>query len=292
MKFHPEKSLFDLSIVRWTFLITVIFATSTTAIILWNSNLYFKPDYDGLNKSIEIFKVPLGMLAVGLSLIGICGANHRSEQTKRQIERTGTQIALTQSQNNFANYYKHIEEFDKYCAKISSEKVSVHSTREAHRKLFPNSRGGEYEVSNDASTILDDSISSFLIEIFNFQDSAEFPPALKRALQLRQDLLKNFSVQQSVGNTSSEFKIDNVNYKIFDTSYANFISAYVELFTFIDKVLSFDVNHKPPANMLFLKNVDVAGYRGRRINPYKPEPLEFAEIFGHDAFSFVIKTQA
>lgn len=88
INFDPEKSLFELPPVRWTAGITLVAATLLTILIAYNSKPPLKLDYEGFNNAIEIFRFPIGLFALGVSIIGICGANHRSEQTKRQIERT------------------------------------------------------------------------------------------------------------------------------------------------------------------------------------------------------------
>ncbi|HCG5919427.1 TPA: hypothetical protein NJ048_004613 [Vibrio parahaemolyticus] len=47
-------------------------------------------------------------------------------------------------QNNFANYYKHLEEFVKYSEK--STDVEDIDFRYAHKKLYPNSQSGDYSI--------------------------------------------------------------------------------------------------------------------------------------------------
>jgi len=152
MKFDPEKSLFELPTVKTIAIVTGASTSIVIVVIYVTSNLSFQSGYSGINNLIEIFKIPLGILAIGLSLIGLCGANHRSEQTRKQIERTAKQIDLstlqieaTRSQNNFSNYYKHAEEFSKLCSRIKGIR-SVNSPQKLHTKIFPQAQVGIFTI--------------------------------------------------------------------------------------------------------------------------------------------------
>jgi hypothetical protein len=108
--FDPESSLFTLAPVRMIILACGIAASCSAAFIAINTPLAWSPDAAGFNEALMFFRVPCGILAVGLALIGLCGANHRSEQTRKQILRSAEQlalstrhIALTEGQNRFAN---------------------------------------------------------------------------------------------------------------------------------------------------------------------------------------------
>lgn len=69
---------------------------------VWMNSLCFKVVC--INYLYELFKIPLWILATALPLTGLVAAYHRSVQSARQIEETI-------KNNNFANYYKHIEKF-------------------------------------------------------------------------------------------------------------------------------------------------------------------------------------
>jgi hypothetical protein len=89
----------------------------------------------------EWFKMPLWVLALLIPVLGLFNANHKSEQTRASME-------LTKAQNNFANYYKHLEEFSKYVGVVSKDfdpyvKVQI---KALHSKLFPLADGGDYKI--------------------------------------------------------------------------------------------------------------------------------------------------
>lgn len=113
---------------------------------------------------IEAFELPIGVFAVAIPLTALAAAAHRSSQTKRQIE-------LQNSQNVFSNYYKHLEEFVKFCEaknpppqdlSTTSEGLSItaktinqhmraqhreYDYRALHSKLFPLARRGDLNIS-------------------------------------------------------------------------------------------------------------------------------------------------
>lgn len=142
--FDPETSFFELRIVRLTALSFILTFLMMCFLIVFMSNLWGKWDltYLGFNNLLEYFKVPLGFLALIIPVGAVYAANHRSEQTKKQIY-------LTHQQNLFTNYYKHIEEFEKFSnartenlmvnevLPTSKSNNSLLDIRAFHKALFP-----------------------------------------------------------------------------------------------------------------------------------------------------------
>ena len=137
-KFNPNKSFIELHIV-WFVVLTITFtALIITFAIITNTPLKINFSSNGFNTFISVFKFPLGLLALIIPIVALLSANHRSEQTREQIR-------LTTMQNSFANYYKHIEEFQKVASKIYSNETA---SRNAHKILFPLAHEGNYEINN------------------------------------------------------------------------------------------------------------------------------------------------
>ncbi|MCE9680607.1 hypothetical protein LZP69_15755 [Shewanella sp. AS1] len=134
--FNPNKSFLSLPIVWFTVSTFLLLSCVSTAFIIYKSNLELDLSYNGFNSFISIFKFPLGISALIIPIIALLAANHRSEQTKEQIR-------VTNAQNVFSNYYKHIEEFTKYL----SERVDTNiDLRYAHSKFYPRASEGDYEI--------------------------------------------------------------------------------------------------------------------------------------------------
>ncbi|EJG1583068.1 hypothetical protein CIF45_RS22770, partial [Vibrio parahaemolyticus] len=105
--FNPHKSFISLPALWGVVVALSLFSLVLAFIIVANSELDVDLSFTGFNNFLTVFRVPLGILALIIPIVALLAANHRSEQTKEQIR-------VTNQQNNFANYYKHIEEYEKY----------------------------------------------------------------------------------------------------------------------------------------------------------------------------------
>jgi len=261
MKFDPEKSLFDLHVVR-------IIATGTTAgalivacIIVYTSDLQYQPGYSGLNNLINIFKIPIGILALGLSLIGLCGANHRSEQTRRQIERTAKQIDIstqqiesTKSQNNFSNYYKHVEEFAKSCSKVKGLN-SVNSPKKLHNKLFPHAQIGNFLVCSEAIVEFEkygNDLREALLKMANDNDFSELWSLRKI----------NFFYSKQIWVTSVEvdtkgsiIMLGKNRLRVPSNGPQGYIEMHMDYIRAIDEIFSFDISYQSPRIITILSSM-------------------------------------
>jgi hypothetical protein len=125
-------------------------------ILIFTPGLTFNPSSQGWNNAIEIFKFPLGLLAVSIPVIALFAANHRSVQSKAQMELTQFQINLTQTNNYVTNYYKHVDEFQKYLGSHHfgfTEEKEWHPEaaypRKLHKALFPEAKMGILTVNKE-----------------------------------------------------------------------------------------------------------------------------------------------
>lgn len=199
--FSPNKSLFELPIIWWCggiplALAFVSFATISVSL----SEVGFSFNSDGFNNFASYFKVPAAFAAIGFTLIGICAANHRSEQSRAQI-------IVSTSQNRFTNHYKHAEEFEKYCkayheeleshieaqrARYKKSSVSLSQTlmmpahfkrigyRSIHERIYPESRHGSFEISSKYKMKMEEIIDEVLsiCESFSGSDSQRWQLAV------------------------------------------------------------------------------------------------------------------
>lgn len=141
--FDPHKSFLNLEILWFVVGFFNLSAFISWVMIIHYSNIDFEFSYVGFNGFIDIFQVPLGILAIIIPIVALLAANHRSEQTKEQLR-------LTQEQNNFSNYYKHIEEFEKYCEGHKSEIPEINKPRQTYVKIFKESKNGIFSISQDS----------------------------------------------------------------------------------------------------------------------------------------------
>ncbi|MDW1822410.1 hypothetical protein R7Z10_18655 [Vibrio sp. Vb1018] len=138
-----NKRLIELPSVRWVTATLLLLGIISAIVIALNSNLVWNLSYEGFNFFVRAFSVPITIITSILPIVGFIAVNHRSEQTKQQIELANAQILVAQNQNNFSNYYKHIEEFEKYVAHLYEPLNSINARR-IHFYLFPNAKLGDF----------------------------------------------------------------------------------------------------------------------------------------------------
>lgn len=142
-RFDPQKSFFELGIVRWTGGLALSVAIASTLMIIAFSELTGDATYNGFNHAITVFKFPIGVLATLIPIIALLATNHRSEQTKEQIK-------LALDNNNFTNYFKHLSEFESYIEKHKTKSdIKFKSLRNLHKLIFPQSKKGNFRVSGE-----------------------------------------------------------------------------------------------------------------------------------------------
>jgi len=139
--FNPEKSFLHLGIVWAVICSLLIVASGVSWVIITNTPLAWNLSSNGFNDFISIFRFPLGILTLIIPIVALLAANHRSEQTKEQIR-------VTAVQNDFANYYKHLEEFVKYVDKQECTD-NTSGARYIHKMLYPNAQLGSYDFCKD-----------------------------------------------------------------------------------------------------------------------------------------------
>lgn len=153
--FDPYSSFLRLK----SFWIPFLIITITFIVLCWKTSIEKGLTLDFINWTVssmyEWFKIPLWTLALLIPIIGIFNANHKSEQSKESLKLTG-------EQNRFSNYYKHLEEFEKFI-KVEEPLLlrkfgyKILDSRELHRRLFPNCLSGNFQ--------LDQRVANQLIEI-------------------------------------------------------------------------------------------------------------------------------
>ncbi len=247
--FDPETSLINLKPVRWCFW-TAIGLCSLTVIAIATKAFALSFDFsgDGFNRLIDLYKVPLGILATGLAVIGILGANHRSEQTKRQIQRTSHQIDLTtkqielsRDQNNFSNYFKHIEEFEKYRETLKSDLVEVKKMRNIHSRIFPGARDGNFRVDDVLAGFFALQLERLYLhfERMSTADHNKLASLAFAVINLREELSAHFSIYTK-RTSGGHIVTENGNFTLPGNNMVGLFLSVREVIDAIDSQLKFD----------------------------------------------------
>lgn len=179
--FDPNKSFLKLPVV-WFFIFAIL-AVSFWCFyqIIENSNLVSDKSYAGFNNFFVIFKVPVLIASSLIPIITLLALFHKSEQSKVQ--------------NDFSNYYKHIEEFTNYINLFGDGKFKV-DVRKLHRRLYPMSKQGYLMISNEIISKLESDIVimiDFMREM-SFIDEDNISEKYKSSLSLYEKMndLSNF----------------------------------------------------------------------------------------------------
>jgi hypothetical protein len=140
---------------------------------------------EGFKKFFELYDAPIKIATAYGVILGLISLNHRSIQTKEQLDRSSKQVEQIQAQNLFTNYYKHREEFVKYTEKIAKalECEPIDTAVLIHSNLFPYARFGDYapyeitstdffenlaKLINECQTCIDESDEFNRVKTFSF----------------------------------------------------------------------------------------------------------------------------
>ncbi|MCA2465994.1 MULTISPECIES: hypothetical protein [Vibrio] len=242
---QPDVRFFGLRLVRFvsaifgsvflfTFLVT-LFDTST---------LDWKLDVEGLKFFfLDAMKVPGSILAFYLAVLGLIGANHRSEQTKKQIEEARVQ-------NDFANYYKHKEEFLKHVEDIAEGYYFIPAQRvRIHHWFFPNSRHQKFQINPECTHSLDSYISAFAGYISVLVEESSYQGALNSLENLHKEIETKFSMKSTY---NGDFKCSLSRNTGWDSDFSDYVKQFVDVFKRIDTLFQFDQDYEPSEKMGYL----------------------------------------
>lgn len=257
--FDPDTAFLELPIVRITITLILLLASLSFTLIVYYDPRPVVLTSEGFNRAASYLKVPLGLLTVSIPLLALLAANHRSAQTKqqmeltrRQIERTDKQIKLTSDQNNFANYYKHIEVFEKFCKDRfeTPEKFVFKNMRALHNFLFPNARNGDFKA--DPNVV--NAFNKAAIDYFSAAEGLKNSETKDKSIF---DLFKNdehlellFGISRTTQAEGPKFKyteyFHEYTFIIPVGTYTGFLQFLHEPFYTIDELLKFDTTYNTP----------------------------------------------
>ncbi len=123
--FDEKTSFLKLPVVRATIIFFV--TAAITIIVMINNNGEYKVSLSakGFNTIVKDFGFAIGVLSALIPILVLFGAQHRANimikqiaNQEVQIDKQQEQVVEQQTQNTFTNYYKHVEEFEKYIDKL------------------------------------------------------------------------------------------------------------------------------------------------------------------------------
>lgn len=140
MKLNSTTNLLKQPIF-WIVNMLLISTSIFVAVMIYRDGLYsWSLSVSGFKLFMNDFKFSIAISALIIPASALIATMHRSEQLSKQIE-------LLMGQNNFANYYKHLEEFEKYLVKQYTKKVDIGvkgRENEIYRCFYGKARDGDY----------------------------------------------------------------------------------------------------------------------------------------------------
>lgn len=273
--FDPHTAFLDLPVVRIVLMTIVSAAALSFIAILWNGKYSFSFSSEGFNNAVTLFKFPIGLLTVSIPALALLAANHRSEQTKRQmaltlnqIERSDRQIEISHSQNRFSNYFKHHEEFDKRFKKDSDSTPFVWSTSYLYGLLFPEARKGNLNLSLEAKNDLEICASVFIECCRDFMGIDWLTP-MDRLQETMFNFLDKYRIAGAI-TTGQRYGSNGSSFMLSNNGLQGTIQHFVNVFDFINDVFSFDETYKTSENLMYIFRIDTD-----RIPPMNPNHREF-----------------
>ncbi len=152
MLFDPNKDFFHLPILWITLGALLACAAIISAVIIIHSHLYFDFSYKGLNNAVTIFKIPLSLIALSIPIIAIYSSNHKSAQTRKQMQSAF-------HQNVLFNHHSRVEEFCSYSYAYLKNTYEISNPRAVYYKLYPQSKTGSYNLSTEKQKELENLIN-------------------------------------------------------------------------------------------------------------------------------------
>jgi len=140
-----EKELVELRSFWTSIAVPIVISCSLGCVIRTQTPLQWDFSWNGTNLFLDIFKAPLGILALIFPSVALVASNHRSRQSARLI-------SLQNSQNIFVNHYTHMDKFEEHCRELENFKksfLSAHNPRIFHSVIYPRSKDGDYSLNSE-----------------------------------------------------------------------------------------------------------------------------------------------
>lgn len=249
-KIDPLKSFTELPLFRITFFTAILIALTSTVLIISNSDLQWNFDYVGFNSFVEIFRLPLSILAIAITIVAILATMHRSAQTREQI-------IITNTQNVFSNYYKHIEEFEKYFNSIISQSpVDSENLRLTYNHLFPNSFDGNYSINEKYLVVVEEEYSKCKKLLIKFnQDDNDSIHKLIYEIRSRIDFVFSL-LHLEIRLGGRRLNVDG-KMIIVPEHMKDYLSDIKRMSTILVRILSFDHLATIPNSLIQLTNLNL-----------------------------------
>ena len=247
--FDPHTAFFSLPIVYWTIIFGITIILITSSLIIHFDDCYLDLSASGFNKLLTMFKMPVAILGFFAALLAMYATNHRSEQNKASIN-------LSDSQNKFSNYYKHLEEYESYIKNHFSDQEEhlkpIIKTSKLHKALYGNAKKSGIKISSNLEKEIFISLYNFVEELTkaDFENTENIKLLTLKIDDFTTSLLNKLSnsIKFEPHNITT-YNLRGRNIEIPNLLFKEFITYNINKFKIIIDTLYFDENFDE--NLLF-----------------------------------------
>ncbi|MDR6163045.1 hypothetical protein [Pseudomonas fluorescens] len=271
--FDPHKSFLSLKVLWFVVAIHFAIAAAFATLIMYNSDLVLKLNHTGLNNALNIFKIPLGILALIIPIVALLAANHRSEQTREQMR-------LASENNNFSNFYKHTEEFESYLSEHEDSKTKISLPRKFHRLAFPGAKHGNFQVGEQISIRIHWFLEHIIYASVDLNNPEKLVTALDKLDLLIKDFADTFYIKNYYSSTSgNSFPVFGRTVFVPDGDVKNILISVKSISEKIRDALVFDDRYEPDELLTKVIEFDYKRIPSSKINNISSyTPFNFKEL--------------
>lgn len=265
-----EINLFRLTEFWISILFPLFLSLVFGSIIYLSSDLQLDTSYIGFNTFIEIFRVPLGILALIFPLVALVASNHRSRQSAAQIE-------LGRSQNTFANFHKHKEAFHQMIERLENKYgITFFDPDSLYSCIFPNNSPNSmsYSVNVNKDGYIS-KVRESLVKLLEESTNISFSSI--ESLE-EEDLIKNFYEELFFISERLKFRVNSGLYLCWTRKYKSSDGEIKETSISLKQMIGIYVDEFYVSGHAILcdeimRNISVFCQTGQYENAYTKSPL-------------------
>lgn len=227
----------------------LLFTFCVTDQIISSDNLIYAENFGALDAKMfmDSFKLPIGILAAGLSLILLLATQHRSAQTAEQIRLTIEANNNFLAQNTLRNYYDSITDFEKYINEsYHSDILEIKNKRQLYKLFFPN--------NSHASVSPYTTKEIYIKNVERFLDGVNSQIKMCRESYEDEAVMFQNVINQFISSARVNYGV-NINSNIFKVDKP--VDAFLNMTSEVRQLLTFCMEYTPSNGAIIITNSSV-----------------------------------
>lgn len=143
-----DVSLFKTRWFKLAITVPLVIAALYACLLGYDAGLTRDFSIKGLLFAFNFFTPSIVISSLTFPLVALVASNHNSKLVVTQLRKTDEQIKLQKAQNNFANYYLHVEKFSQHVELSNAIPKGFVSTKKLHDVFYPKAKEGNFSINN------------------------------------------------------------------------------------------------------------------------------------------------